>query len=1328
MERKFKETFNYKLIYIFRINQPTHEGYLKIGSATLHSEQDYNSILPNSKQLNQAAKKRINDYTSTAGIKYELLHTELAISAINGEIKAFLDKKVHEVLLCSGIKRQYFHTDRKQNEWFKTDLGTAKNAIKAVKEGRKYLGNAEISTEKSPICFRPEQEEAISKTIAQFKHNDRMLWNAKMRFGKTLSALEVVKKMKFKKTIIFTHRPVVSDGWFDDFSKIFYDTNDYLFGSKIKGKGISLTELESSGKNYVYFASIQDLRGSSLVGGKFDKNDEVFETHWDFVIIDEAHEGTNTELGKNIKLWVLDKNTKILELSGTPFNLLDSYEDNEIYTWDYVMEQRSKQEWNLNHYGDPNPYEELPEMNIYTYNLGKLYDKESYVDIEDKAFNFKEFFRTWSGDKEKDAAPIPQGVAIGDFVHESDIFNFLNLISKHDTESNYPFSTDEYRALFRHSLWMVPGVSAAKALSALMRKHAVFGSGAFEIVNVAGAGDEEQNLSDSLSAVRAAIGPDPSSNYTITISCGRLTTGVSVPEWTAVFMLSGSYSTSASNYLQTIFRVQTPANIGGKIKEKCYVFDFAPDRTLKMVAEASKISAKAGKTTSDDRKIVGEFLNFCPVISISGTLMQRYNEDHMLQQLKRFYTDKVVRNGFDDVHIYNDELLKLDDIDLNEFIKLQKIIGKSKQSQLPQDISINEHGLTDEKYKDQPNPKAKKKKGLSEEEKERLQRIKETRKKREKAISILRGISIRIPLMVYGIDIPYDEEITIDNFAEKIDTLSWNEFMPKDVTKSLFNKFTKYYDKDIFMAATRKIRAQTKTADSYSTTERIKKIAALFATFKNPDKETVLTPWRIVNMQLGDCLGGYNFFDKNYQETISKPRYISHAEITDHTLGNKDACILELNSKTGLYPLYVAYSIFRSKCDTINKADIATQNKLWAETLNNNIFVICKTPMAKAITNRTLRGYQDIRVNTHYFKDLLNTLKNESQKFIKKTTNPRYWRIEKSDKVKFNAIVGNPPYQLSTQKNSKQATPIYNLFVDCAKSLSPDYISMIMPSRWFAGGMGLNQFRQDMLNDSRIRKIVDFTDSRDCFQSVDVAGGICYLLWDKNHNGACEVTNILIKKKYTSFRNLNEFHVLVRYAPSIDILHKVNAKSQESIYDLISPMKPFGIPTKSRGRKTGELSLIHAKGEGRIDRADILTNMEMVDQFKVMTAKTSHDHAGQPDKRGQRRVLSRTEIINPNCVCTESYIILGAFDNEQEATNYYSYMRTKFARFLVSVLSFSQDITRDRFTFVPLQNFTGDSDIVWSKPIEEIDEQLYRKYELSEDEIKFIESMIKPMP
>ncbi len=667
MNKGFKKAFDYKLIYIFRIKSDTHQGLLKIGDTTIYTNQPIDKLSPNCKTLNQAAIKRIKSYTTNAGIVFELLHTEFAIRTIIGRsgelsLKAFRDHNVHKVLTNSGFNKKNFNGNRSR-EWFEIDLSTALKAIDAVKNNQFNLSASTLEDGFSPIVFRPEQVEAIQKTLKQFKTSNSMLWNAKMRFGKTLCALEVVKQSQFSKTIIITHRPVVDKGWYEDFHKIFYDREDYIYGSK--NSGYTIEELIKVDKNFVYFASMQDLRGSDLVGGKFDKNDAVFETVWDLVIVDEAHEGTTTVLGNEVIQATIKEHlnqTKFLALSGTPFNILRDYDDN-IYTWDYVMEQHSKYTWDEKHLGDSNPYAELPELKIYTYDLGQLIENPIYQELEDKAFNFREFFRVCTGDIRIDRRPVPLNTQIGDFFHKEDVWSFLNLITKKDDQSQYPYSTEEYRSLFRHSLWMVPGVKEAKALSRLMKKHPIFGNGAFDIVNVAGDGDEEEKSEDALEKVRNAIKSAGDSGYTITLSCGRLTTGVTVPEWTAVFYLAGSFSTSATNYLQTIFRVQSPCNKNGQIKTTAYVFDFAPDRTLKMVAESVAISTKAGKTDKSDRLILSEFLNYCPVIAVEGSIMKKYDTNRLLQQLKRAYAERAVRNGFDDHNLYNDKLLKLDKIE-----------------------------------------------------------------------------------------------------------------------------------------------------------------------------------------------------------------------------------------------------------------------------------------------------------------------------------------------------------------------------------------------------------------------------------------------------------------------------------------------------------------------------------------------------------------------------------------------------------------------------------------------------------------------------------------
>lgn len=1346
MDNLFTSVFKFKLIYIFEIRSERHRGLLKIGDATIETDEPIDNLPPNCKLLNKAANKRIKEYTNTAGIDYNLLHTELAVRLVknkegNLEMKAFRDHHVHKVLENSGIPKVRFENSTSQ-EWFEINIETALSAVEAVKKGLYNLSGEINKSTYTPIIFRPEQLEAINRTLKQFKKGNRMLWNAKMRFGKTLSALEVVRKLEFKKTIIITHRPVVDSGWYEDFNKIFYSYKNYIYGSK--NTGYTIEDLLKQDKNFVYFTSIQDLRGSDMVGGKFDKNDSVFDTIWDFVIVDEAHEGTTTALGNEVIKKVVKEDlnkTKFLALSGTPFNILGEYDDN-IYTWDYIMEQSSKYEWDKKNLGDSNPYAELPKLKIYTYDLGKLIDNKEYRELEDKAFNFREFFRVWTGDIKLDHRPMPEGTKVGEFVHRNDVWSFLNLITKKDKYSQYPYATEEYRDLFRHSLWMVPGVKEARALSDLMRQHHIFGSGAFNIVNVAGDGDEEEKSDDALEKVQTAIKNAGSEGYTITLSCGKLTTGVTVPEWTAVFYLTGSFSTSASNYLQTIFRVQSPCNKNGKIKTAAYVFDFAPDRTLKMITESVAISAKAGKTDTEDRLILGEFLNYCPVISVEGTNMKEYDTSKLLQQLKRAYAERAVKNGFDDNNLYNDELLKLDNIDLENFKKLKGIIGKSKSSHNANEININNLGFTDEEYEELEKIKNKPKKKRTKEEEKLLEEIKEKRKQANNARSILRGISIRMPLLIYGADIDDAEDITMEKLVEIVDDSSWKEFMPEGVTKDIFRKFIKYYDPEIFIVAGRKIRDIAKGADKLPPKERVIQIADLFSNFKNPDKETVLTPWRIVNMHMGDCLGGYNFYDEGYRVTLDNPRYINNNEITQNTLSNLNAKILEINSKTGLYPLYLTYSIFRKRCEKYSDLELTldVKNKLWEKTVEENIFIICKTPMAKSITKRTLLGFKDISPNAVYFEDLNNMMKNKSKQLVDRITRVNYWKKEGMGKLKFDAIVGNPPYQEMDGGAQASASPIYQHFVKTAKDIKPEYISFIMPTRWYVGGKGLDDFRKDMLNDIHLKVLYDCLTPEDIFPNTNIRGGVCYYLWDSNYDNKRDLTRVVtLENNQITSDILRPFKIegidiFIRDGKAVSIINKIfGKKNQSSLESFVSVLRPFGLRgyfIKSSDfhiEKLGVKNPIICYGRGQtigyVDRKIIKTRTNWIDKWKVFTPRANNIGTELSDDN------FNTFIGKPGTICTESYIVIGA-DLELEkysAENLSKYLRSKFARYMHSLAKASQDATAKTYRFVPIQDFTDRSDIDWNKSIEEIDKQLYKKYNLSDEEINYIEHKIKHM-
>lgn len=1312
-----------KLIYVFRIPDEAHSDCLKIGEATFD---DGNITLPpNSSALNKAAKARIDQYTKTAGITYELLHTEIAIFVRDGRLAAVNDKEVHDVLLRSGIKRKVFDKVNGANEWFCCDLETAKRAIAAVKEGRKALKGSEVTVGQSPIQFRPEQREAIDKTLRQFKKGNQMLWNAKMRFGKTLSALQVVKERgDFRRVLILTHRPVVDAGWFEDFGKIFYDSDEYAYGSKSNGDTFVSLERRARREEcrYIYFASMQDLRGSELVGGNFDKNNDIFSTPWDLIIVDEAHEGTQTELGKAVMAELTKEKTKVLRLSGTPFNLLDEYKEEEIFTWDYVMEQRAKAEWDLTHPGDHNPYAGLPRMNIYTYDLGRLMNE--YAD-EDIAFNFREFFRTTED---------------GEFVHKQHVEDFLNLLTKtREGDDVYPFANKRYRDIFRHTLWMVPGVKAAKALAAMLRNHPVFGM--FEIVNVAGDGDEEEPNEEALRKVNNAIGPDPDMTCTITLSCGRLTTGVSVKPWTGVLMLSGSHNTAASAYMQTIFRVQTPATINGRVKEDCYVFDFAPDRTLKVLAETAKISTKAGKQTTSDRQQLGEFLNFCPIIAVDGSKMKRFNTEQMLQQLKRVYVERVVQHGFEDGYLYNNyELMRLSDVDIREFDELKGIIGKTKAMGKTNDIIVNNQGLTDEEYAEQEQLEKKNKRQRTPEEQARLEELKKKRKVKEDAISILRGISIRMPLLIYGADITdEDKELTIDNFTSLVDSRSWEEFMPKGVSKQRFNTFKKYYDPDIFTAAAKRIRAMARAADRLSIEERIERIAAIFATFRNPDKETVLTPWRVVNMHMSDCLGGYTFYNEDFSETIEEPRFVDRGDVTAEVF-TPDSHLLEINSKSGLYPLYLAYNIYRSRLRNamFSPETLEEHQAIWDAAVAENIFVICKTPMAKAITRRTLLGFRKGKVNTRYFEDLINQIKNKPDNFIAKVAKGKsFWKANENDNMKFKAIVGNPPYQDMGGSGGTNDAPIYQEFCMIASRIKPNFVSLVIPSRWFAAGREnlLGDFRSKMLKSGNVSKLTAYNNSRDLFSNVEIKGGVCYFLEDSSYSGECDYTLVNGNTIQSDSISLDSFDVLIREPKLAKIVGKVSSKLSTGVDSIISSDTPFGVPTKPTNNAKEKFSVSETPSASHntalfvieslkrkilfVAKNAIKKNTQDIDKHKVFVPEVGG--SGNDSK-----ILGDPEYAAPNSVCTQSYLY-APFGSEIEAKNFIKYLRSKFLRVLVSAIKITQHATSRVYRYVPMQDFTAGSDIDWSKSIEEIDAQLYAKYNLSDEEISFIESMIKPM-
>jgi hypothetical protein len=657
------------------------------------------------------------------------------------------------------------------------------------------------------------------------------------------------------------------------------------------------------------------------------------------------------------------------------------------------------------------------------------------------------------------------------------------------------------------------------------------------------------------------------------------------------------------------------------------------------------------------------------------------------------------------------------------------------------------------------------------------EKAKQEREEFRKRITNIRGIALRIPLLMYGGADAGDsnDDITVENFTRKIKDESWAEFMPKGISKEDFNKIKRCFNATRFMEAGRKYRALTREADFMHVEERIKQITEIFSYFHNPDKETVLTPWRVVNMHLSDTLGGWCFFDETFDEKkgqIEQPRFVDQGEVTRELFDNVDdggevqTKILEINSKTGLYPLYVTYSLYRRrlqeyiKAECINPETISVQEEqvVWDDIVADNIFVICNTPMAVGITKRTLFGFRQVEKKANIkAAELINRAINDQESLISELKSEGFWKGTRSkNMIEFNAVVGNPPYMETSDVNNRQ-NPIYHYFYDIAGELSNLY-TLISPARFlFNAGLTPSAWNQKMLDDKHLKVAYYTQDSSACFPNTEIKGGVVIM-----------------------FRNTQEdFTPIVKFLPNDklrSIASKFNPKSLNSLSKII-----FGGRSDLKFNQTFLLDYPDSKADRlafiQIKRPsvrqlgsneeyelksstfealpyvfkDVVENTSIyyrllglvntkrvwkyierkymvprykdrnnIEKYKVFTPKANGNGV-------LGEALSKTEIGHPGDSATSTFISIGAFDTEIEAINCSKYLKTKFLRCLLGILKITQDNPPAVWAYIPVQNFTSASDINWNCSIHEIDKQLYDKYKLESFERDFIEKYIQEM-
>lgn len=613
----------YPQIYAYTLPEvPTKNGWVKIGYTERENVDD-----------------RIKEQTYTARLTYEKLWNEPAKFFESDDW--FTDKKFHDYLV------KHKKIERLDNsEWFFYEHNLKQRSYTDYKS---FLENPyNQAKEKAQYQLRDEQAAAVTQTLHHIKSHPKgeFLWNAKPRFGKTLTTYDLARQIDATKVLIVTNRPSIANSWFDDFEKFiawqtdfaFVSTSDSLSERPVMTREEFLSQTATGKKNMIAFISLQDLKGAISFGGNYNKLSWVKDMTWDMLVIDEAHEGVDT-----LKTDLAFENIKrefTLHLSGTPFKAVASgtFSEDEIYNWSYADEQQAKANWD--NPDENNPYEKLPRLNLFSYQMSQAItdevNKGAKIEGEsiDYAFDLNEFFET------KDN---------GKFVHEADVKKWLDSLSRNE---KYPFSTKALRDELRHTFWLLNRVASAKALQQLLKEHPVFEN--YEIILAAGNGQshdsDEINNDKSLVRVKEAV---KTHDKTITLSVGQLTTGITIPEWTAVLMLSNVKSPSL--YMQAAFRAQNPweYQVDGQVhqKDNAYVFDFAPERTLIIYEEfandLSRRTANGGGTSDDRKENIKHLLNFFPVIAEdSEGKMVELDATQVLTIPKAIKAQEVVRRGF----------------------------------------------------------------------------------------------------------------------------------------------------------------------------------------------------------------------------------------------------------------------------------------------------------------------------------------------------------------------------------------------------------------------------------------------------------------------------------------------------------------------------------------------------------------------------------------------------------------------------------------------------------------------------------------------------------
>jgi eco57I restriction endonuclease len=1198
--------------------------------------------------------------------------------------------------------------------------------------------------------LRPNQADAV-KSFVNAVHNGRknLLMYAVMRFGKSFTSLCCALEMKADLVLVVSAKADVKDEWKKTVEKPgnFVDY-EFFEATDLARNESAIKDKLSEEKKIVLFLTLQDLQGNNIK----DKHKELFGKEIDLLIIDETHFGARGKsYGKSIDNKGYDKNeeknikklederieinkaekklkkinAKIrLHLSGTPYRILmgSEFEKDDIISFvqfsDIVKEQ---EEWDKNNLNKDevnewdNPYYGFPQMIRFAFNPNKSSrEKMEQLKKRGTSYTLSDLFKLESKDEDTTNNNYKK------FKNEKEILDLLQVIdgSKEDENILGFLDYDKIKEgkMCRHMVMVLPLCASCDAMEELLKdkKDSFKNLSEYEIINISGfeAKKKYKKIKDIKKRIKDC---EYKNKKTLTLTVNRMLTGSTVEQWDTMIYFKDT--ASPQEYDQSIFRLQNQyirilSSDKGIIKEnlkpQTLLVDFSPNRLFRMQEQKSLIY-NVNIDKNGNRKLkerISEELRISPIIMMNHNKIKEVDATNILEAISEYNNQRSVSDEVLDIPI---DLSILNDETIRKAIE-QQVKFNSKQGLM---IAPNQ-GEGDELDIKEAGEEGKN----SEENQEKPESKDYTEEKSDKEIDKLEGqIKTYYQRLLFFSFLTKDKVASLDDILSVIDKdenirLSKNLFLDKGIIE----KISKVMDPFKRSRLDYKIQNISMLACDESVTPLTRAMTSI-KKFNRMSESEVITPSKVCDEMV------YLLPEEGLKEIVFKQDKL-----------------LDIASKSGEY----AVSLYKRLTFELGYSH---------EDVRDIIYSIPTSSIAYEFTRRFYEildiNVENIAVGFNAY-DLINvkndkdevdyerisSILEQGKPFSKITLEDEIKVGEK--KVKFGAVIGNPPYQISDGGAQASAKPIYQYFVLLGKQLSNKYSCYITPTRWFAGGKGLDEFRDMMLRDKTIKELHDFLTPEDIFPNTNNRGGICYFIsdYEKIDSEVKVVThqnNSIISNKKRSLMVKN-IDIFIRDSMAISVIDKAfKTKNEGDLSSIVSPRKPFGIESniiknsKFKSISTELTNPVVCIGKNRIkgylERDDIKAHQEWIDKWKVYVPRANNIGTELNDDN------LNSFVGEPNSICTESYIVVGAcMDMDaEEAKNLCKYLTSKFVRYLHKQAKASQDASSKTYKFIPLQNFTHNSDIDWTKSIANMDEQLFDKYNLSEEEREHIKNSIKDM-